>query len=223
MSAKKILFIGNSYTFFNNLPDMIRQMAESAGMKLEVSAVTSGGKTLEWHYYNPETVQTVQRDQWDYVVMQEFSTRPLDEPDKMYASGEALFNKTTSKNVQAVLYLTWARKFLPETQRSITKAYVELARRINAQIFPAGPAWQAVMAKNPDIELYDPDLSHPSPLGSYLTACVFCSAILGLNPETLTNKIRLLPGAALVIEPEVAAILQQSARQTTQEFQAYLK
>jgi hypothetical protein len=192
-------------------------------MTLEVSAVTSGGKSLEWHYYNPETVQAVQREQWDYVVMQEFSTRPLDEPDKMYASGEALFNKTTSKKVQAVLYLSWARKFLPETQNSINSAYIELARRINAQIFPAGPAWQAVMAKNPDIELYDPDLSHPSALGSYLTACVFCAAILELNPEILTNKIRLLPGAALVIEPEVAAILQQSASQTTREFKEYHK
>ncbi len=223
MSAKKILFIGNSYTFFNNLPDMIRQMAESGGMKLEVSSVTSGGKSLEWHYYNPETVQAVQREEWDYVVMQEFSTRPLDEPDRMYASGEALFNKTTSKKVRAALYLTWTRKFLPETQRAITSAYVELSRRINALIFPAGPAWQAVMEKNPDIELYDPDQSHPSVLGSYLTACVFCSSILGLNPEKLNSKIRLLPGAKLVIEPKIAAILQKSARKTAQEFKEYLR
>ncbi len=223
MSAKKILFIGNSYTFYSNLPDMIRQMAESAGMKLEVSAVTSGGKSLEWHYYNPETLQALQREEWDYVALQEFSTRPLEDPDKMYASAAALFNKVTSKKARAALYLTWSRKFLPETQQCITGAYIELARRINALIFPAGPAWQAVIAKNPDIELYDPDQSHPSVLGSYLTACVFCSSILNLNLETVTNKIRLLPGAALVIEPEVAGILRQSAGQTSQEFKEHLR
>ena len=223
MSAKKILFIGNSYTFYGNLPEMIRQMAEYVGVKLEVSSVTSGGKSLEWHCYNIETIQALQREKWDYVALQEFSTRPLEEPDRMYASAEALFNKVTSKKARAVLYLTWARKFLPETQPDISRAYLELARRTSALIFPAGPAWQIVMAKNPEIELYDPDLTHPSVLGTYLTACVFCSSILGLNPEKVTNKIRLLHGATLVIEPEVAAILQKSARKTAREFKEYTK
>lgn len=225
-SVKKILFIGNSYTSFNNfndLPETIRQLAESAGVKLDVSAVIGGGRSLEWHYYNPETIEALQREAWDYVVFQEFSTRPLDEPEKMFVSGEALFNRVTSKKVQPVLYLTWSRQFLPETQPRITKAYIELSRRINARIFPAGLAWHKVIAKNADIGLYDPDQSHPTILGTYLNACTFCSAILDINPEKFTNKIRVLNGVTLKIDPEIALILQQSAKQTTQEFKKYLK
>ena len=67
MDIMKVLFIGNSYTYCNNLPGMLQDLSNAAGKTLETAMVASGGKTLEWHWYNPETLDAID-DSVDLVM-----------------------------------------------------------------------------------------------------------------------------------------------------------
>jgi len=71
----KVLFIGNSYTRCNNLLGILKELSNAAGQTLETAMVTSGGKTLEWHWYNPATLDAVDQGQWDFIVLQDHSLR----------------------------------------------------------------------------------------------------------------------------------------------------
>jgi hypothetical protein len=216
---KNILFVGNSYTFCNYLPGMVKALAASGGIELNEKMSAVGGKTLEWHYYNQPTVETVISRNWDYFVMQEFSTGSIENPDKMFASAKRLAAKLTSPETQLALYMTWNRKFHPETQKIITNNYLKLAKELNAIAVPCGPAWEKAVEQRPDLNLYVEDQSHPNELGTYLNACVFCAKLFDLKPIGLTNIIpQQTEGVSLVIKPELAEFLQNIAEETCTEF-----
>ena len=74
-------------------------------------------------------------------------------------------------------------------QKGITEGYLAFAKKVNAQIVPVGLAWERARQLRPNFPLYDPDGSHPSPLGTYLTACVFYGVLTGQTPVGLPNRL----------------------------------
>ena len=69
------------------------------------------------------------------------------------------------------------------------RSYTKLAKTINARIVPVGLAWQRSRELRPDLDLFDPDGSHPSTVGTYLTACVFFGVLTGQSPVGLPHRI----------------------------------
>jgi hypothetical protein len=76
---------------------------------------------------------------------------------------------------ETVLYMTWARQHIPEMIDDLADAYISLAKKINAKVAPVGIAWKNALDANPELILHTEDKSHPTPIGSYLTACIFYS------------------------------------------------
>ena len=67
----KILFIGNSYTYFNDMPEMVKSIADSKGDSIIVSESTHGGwSTFQLLEYQP-TLNAIHSENWDYVILQE--------------------------------------------------------------------------------------------------------------------------------------------------------
>ncbi len=74
----RILFIGNSLTSSNSgLEAHVQSLAASAGIVMETGRRTSGGWTLSNHYYSSTTINEIRNGNWDVVVLQEQSSRPL--------------------------------------------------------------------------------------------------------------------------------------------------
>ena len=219
MDKIRILFIGNSYTEYNNLPGMLQHLAASAGKPLETKMVTCGGKTLEWHCNNHETLDTIAEGGWEYVVLQEFSTRPLEEREKMYDSAAFLDRRIKEVNASTVLYLTWARQDMPEMQAELDDAYINLGKMLGAIIAPVGMAWWEANRTDPGSNLYAGDGSHPDITGTYLTACIFFAALFDETPVGLICGFRRQSDAIFMdIDKERAAFLQTVAWDTVQEF-----
>ncbi len=213
--AIRVLFIGNSYTYYNGgLGTIVQQMAMSVkdGRKMEFVEVTKGGQTLEGHWNDGKALAAIQKGNWDYVVLQEHSMRPLTDTEKMYQYAK-LFNAEIQKvGAKTLFYETWARKNKPETQTGLCKAYETLAHDLNALVAPAGRAWEATLKAKPDFVLHVKDLSHPTPAGSYLNACVIYSTIFGRSPEGLPKSIRNAAGKVLMdLSDADAAMLQRAA------------
>jgi hypothetical protein len=206
----RALFIGNSYTYFNEMPSMVAGLAASAGQSLDVHHVTAGGVTLEWHMHNEATLAALCDASWDFVVLQEHSIRPIQDTVKMYQSAAELQALIAPTGAQTVLYLTWARQHFPEMQPGLARVYTGLAREIGARVAPVGLVWQAALAADPSRVLYTSDKSHPTALGSYLAACTFYVTFFEASPVGLAVTLVTTDGAVLIEIPEAQARLLQS-------------
>ncbi|MBN2007061.1 MAG: SGNH/GDSL hydrolase family protein [Anaerolineae bacterium] len=209
MSTQRILFLGNSYTYCNELPTMLAQLAAAGGKDVDVHQVTAGGVTLEWHAQNEATLAALY-EAWDFVVLQEHSIRPIQDTPRMSIAAAVLHQIIASIGAQTVLFMTWARQHFPEMQAGLARVYTEIAQEIGARVAPVGLAWEAALAADPSLALYTEDKSHPTPLGSYLAACVFYATFFGESSVGLPAKLTTAGGEVLVEIPEAQARLFQS-------------
>lgn len=199
--ALRVLFIGNSYTYFNNLPQMLVELAQvaRATKQLEVEMIAVGGATLKTLWEGGAWRAHLQPGRWDYVVLQEQSTLGLAplvnnqvqiSDAKTFHQYARLFDAEIKKaGAQTILYLTWARLNRPETQAQLTDAYLSLAKELNAIVAPVGLAWENALKQQPQLALHLEDKSHPTPRGSYLAACVLYATIYGQSPEGLPARL----------------------------------
>ncbi len=145
----KVLFIGNSYTYCNNLPGMLQILSQASGKAMATASVTSGGQTLEWHCRNQGSLSAIAAADWDFVVLQDHSLCAVESPEKLRSAAGKLGDRIRAMNATPMLYVTWARQHMPEMQSAITKNYLSVAGEINAKLAPVGPAWRRVLDSLP--------------------------------------------------------------------------
>jgi len=185
----KLLYVGNSYTFYHDLPKLVAELAAARGVTMEHELVSKGGATLEQHLEAGDAAKSIEEGQFDYVVLQEQSLRPLHEAQKMAASVRQFDELIKRSGAKTVLYMTWAREDAPEAQKEITKAYRSLGKELGAIVVPVGRAWESYRKEHAAPALYADDGSHPTLAGSYLAACVFVSRLLNENPVGIDSKL----------------------------------
>jgi hypothetical protein len=156
-------------------------------LNLEVRAITEGGISLGEMWHKREVQDALDKEHWDYVVLQEHSMMGWayrdgeevpNDPAYFWQSMNLYAPKIRRAGAVPVLYLTWARRSKPELQGELDYAYWMGAREHKARIAPVGKAWGGLRAANPEVELFANDGSHPSLAGSYLAACVFVNTLL---------------------------------------------
>jgi len=202
----KILFIGNSFTQRNNLPELVAAMAAEREVSIQPSLISAGGASLRNHWNAGRAAMAITTGDFDYVVLQEQSTLPVKNAERM-AENVRLFDEVIKKaGAKTVLYMTWARQHAPVSQQAITDAYLSIGKELGAIVIPVGLAWQRFLAKYDQPVLYDRDQSHPSHAGSYFAACVFVAALLKINP------VGIEAGAAELDESD-RKVLQRAAWQ----------
>jgi len=208
----RVLFIGNSYTYYNDLPSMVERLASSEGSPSEVYAesVTAGGATLQRLWEGGGALEAIRNGGWDFVVLQEQSTRPLQDPERMHEFARAFALEINRNGAETVFFLTWARQARPETQPGLNRAYLTIARELRAKVAPVGPAWKVALDLSPEIPLHAEDGSHPTPTGSYLAACVFFGLLVD-------DQLACPPAADPVITQGNAAVARRAASRVLSE------
>lgn len=189
----EILFVGNSYTYFWNLPQHVSLMAASQGHALVTRQSTAGGSNWEHHLMGErklESVRLINDASWDYVILQNHSTSTIDRPEDFHKNGRQLINMVRKAGARPVLYMTWARKFNPLMQEAITREYLSLARSEKIPVVPIGMIWAKVRTLRPELELFDPDGSHPSPIGTYLNGLIFYKFFSGEPTVDIPNRLQ---------------------------------
>jgi len=181
----RVLFVGNSYTTRNDMPKMLTELACASGERIciEVEIVAFGGASLAAHWNRGEAQKHLAENQWDVVVLQDQSTRPIRALKSMQEHVRLYVDSVRNAGAVPYLYMTWARKDSPESQENITQAYEELALETGAKLVPVGSIWEQVRKLRSDLELFDPDGSHPSTVGSYLSACSHLISIFNIKPD----------------------------------------
>jgi len=193
----KVLWIGNSYTYFNDLPTMVAKVAKADGIEMEYDSHTEGGWTWELHANSQETLDKIYSQPWDVVIMQEYSTRPAYDEDTVCRDTvpylDQLVNHILTNNPATTIqfYLTWGRPYgeaelckqedqfcsYETMQAALTTSYTTFAcMNKPARAAPVGEAFSFVKKTHGDslfYELYNTlgvSDHHPSLAGSYLAA-----------------------------------------------------
>jgi hypothetical protein len=182
---KKLLFVGNSYTYANEgLWECVKQITLAAhpDWNIVTGHVTPGGYTLEDHLQNSETLNAINSGFYDMVILQEQSQRPAYEPEAFYRSATELDSLIRLNHAKTAFYMTHARQNDPEMINDLSFAYTHIGNELNALICPAGLAWEKSRITDPNFNLYENDGSHPNFRGSYLTACVIFASIYQESP-----------------------------------------
>jgi hypothetical protein len=184
----RVLFVGNSYTYYNNLIQMVSLISESIDTKLICTKSTVGGTNLGEHWREEKGLRSktlIQEGAYDIVVFHDHSLRPIEAPDSLLHYGSLICELIKSKKARPFLYNTWAREKNPASQEIINDSYERLSRQCGAARVRVGDSWQAYLKQSPKASLYSGDGSHPSNLGTFIAALCFVKAITGKLPDSL--------------------------------------
>lgn len=196
ISTTRILFIGNSSTYYNQMPLMVEGLAKANNINCEVKSITASSYKLTQfattgNAYNTEIVNALSKEKWDFVILQEHR-------ENIMGNLEATKNAIT--NLKSTIDSTGAKTILYETQADyigndfiidgtsiyfdnitlqnyMTKFYFSLGNKFDCKVAPVGVNYTRCMKEYPEINLYNSDMIHPTLEGSYLAACTLFQTI----------------------------------------------
>ncbi len=227
---KRVLFIGNSYTYENNLPQLLANVASSTGDTLIHDSSTPGGFTFMGHCNNATTLNKIAAGNWNYVVLQEQSQLPSFPQSQVNTQVMPYAKRLDSlihlQNIcaETIFYMTWGRKngdasncgnWPPVCSYTgmdslLALRYRMMADNNNALLSPVGAVWRMLRQNFPGINLYQPDESHPSLAGSYAAACSFYAIVFRKNPLLISTDAGLPPADAASIRAAAKQVVYDS-------------
>lgn len=228
--TKSVLFLGNSYTGVNNLPQMVADLATSTSDVLQFQSNTPGGYTFNGHSTNAISLSMIQNGGWDFVVLQEQSQLPSFPISQVqtdcfpYATLLDSLILAYIPCAETMFYMTWGREngdnlncpsWPPvctyEGMDSLLRLrYEQMAVDNQAVLSPVGALWRYLRIHHPSIGLYAGDGSHPSLAGSYAAACSFYTAIFRKDPTLITTDLGVSMADALIIRNAAKAVVYDS-------------
>ena len=207
-----ILFVGNSFTFYNNgLHNHLRMMMQAGGWESgRLRSMTISGATLSEHA--PALPAILESNSWDVVILQGHSMEAIDERriDGFRKSVRDYAAAIRSTGAQPVLFMTWSRTHLPEQITALNKNYTAAGNETGSLVVPVGLAFDRLSRQQDDIVLRMNDRRHPTLAGAYLATCTFYAAFFGVSPVGISYTAGL--------NEEIANVLQHIAATTVSEY-----
>ena len=210
----KVLFIGNSLTYLNDLPGTLSKMALSVGDTIQVNTVTLPDFALIDHYNGGSSaVGAIAERRWDYVVLQQGPSSTPVNRDSLIIATRLFAAHIRAVGATPALYMVWPSRDRFSFFDEVRISYQMAADTVDGVFMPAGKAWLTAWASDPNQPLYHADGLHASPLGTYLAALVIYERLTG-------HDARLLPGTAVVegfalnVPEATVRLLQRAAHET---------
>ena len=178
----KLLFIGNSHTYYNSMPELVQRLFEATGQKLHVTMLAVGGKGLSYHATSHNTMFNIRCGGYDMVIVQDKAT--AFEIPAFRESAKAIKDMADKAGSQFYLYMPWAGRDNRAAQRAMTDAYQEFSRANKCFFAPVGEVFGKLLQSESAELLYREDGNHATPFGSYVAALTVF--------YTLTGRKRIL-------------------------------
>lgn len=188
----RFLFVGNSHTYFNDMPQTFADLWEgSFADKPEVTMLAYSGRSLQWHSDEYFALRfNLLYGGFDACVIQQCA-HPFPGYEATLAGIQTILRLCRTAHVKPFLFMPWCEKRFPENQEKITSALRRIATEEQLGTIPVGDVWQEFQRRMTSVSLYWKDGEHASVVGDYLIALTACMAISGrtdfVPPSTARN------------------------------------
>jgi hypothetical protein len=210
--GRRILFIGNSLTYWNDLPLIVQSLADSAGgASLAVMMVAFPDYNLDDHRAQGSAERAISLGGWEVVVLQQGPSSLPENRAQLRASVGVLNGDIRAVSAAPALYSVWPQSSRRGDFDAAIESYELAAEDVTGLLFPVAAAWLAAWRRDSTLALYSPDGLHPSMAGSYLAALVMYGVLFDGSPVGLPARVRLASGAEVGVSAAVAAVLQEAA------------
>lgn len=206
----KVLFVGNSHTYFHDMPYIFQQFCRARGIDAEVVMLTRGGESLAGHGKSEQVRFNLLYGGYDHVVLQEVESEFPGEAAYI-RSLEPLLALARRAHISAALYMNFAPEGQPQRQAMLAQACRAAGDHFQLPVAAVGEAFAAVAREHPALDLYHTDRRHASPAGSYLIALCLAKTVAGIDPLGLPFRIEFQGEPVVALSEADARILQQAA------------
>lgn len=174
----KVLFIGNSHTYFNDMPALFADMyCQLRGIRPDVTMLAYSGRTLKWHYNEYFALRfEMLYGNYDYCVIQQYA-HPFPDLAETVEYMNEIISLAKANDIKPIIFMTWAEKNKPEMTAVMSETYRNLAASNDCSLAEIGEVFAEILARVPEIELYFRDGEHASVYGDYLTAALLAGMI----------------------------------------------
>ena len=210
----RVLFIGNSLTYVNDLPRTLSEMALTAGDTIQVRTVALPNYALIDHYQGgSDALNEINLGRWDFVVLQQGPSTTAINRDSLILVTKLFEPRIRASGATPALYMVW-----PTTDRlaffdEARISYQMAAAGVNGIFMPAGKAWQTAWATDPNLAFFQSDGLHPTPLGTYVAALVIYERLTGHDARQLPG-VAIVQGSRLNVSEATVRLLQRAAHET---------
>lgn len=207
--AIRVLFIGNSLTYTNDLPQIVESIGTAAGENIETVSVSYPNYALIDHWNDGLIQDEIRTGSFDYVVLQQGpSSLPVNRDSLRLVT--ALFDPVIRESgAMPALFAVWPDisrfDFFPD----VAESYRLAAQDVVGVYLPVGNTWLAVWNQIPTAPLYGGDGYHPGLAGSYAAAVVMVSVLADRDPQSLPRNV---PGISL--DQALVNAIHQAAKTT---------
>ena len=207
----KLLFIGNSHTYYNDLPAIVMALLEQTDVKAHVTMLTKGGKGLIYHAPTHAAAFNIRYGGYDVIIAQD-RAKGFD-PVAFREGATALKSMADAANTPLCFYMPWAGRDDRAAQRPMTEAYLAFCKEQGCALAPAGEVFGRLLATEPPSALYREDGNHATPLGSYAAALTVFYTVTGRKRVIRFDEERD-PGIGLGLSPELCRRVHADACHT---------
>ncbi|HEY4303177.1 MAG TPA: hypothetical protein VGM82_01815 [Gemmatimonadaceae bacterium] len=208
----KVLFIGNSYTYVNDVPGMVQALAVAANTPIAVETVANPDYALVDHWNGGSQARSeIAKGGWKYVVLQQGPSSVDVNRDTLRLAAK-LFDADVRKiGGTTALFSAWPTQDRRVDFPRAIESYRIAASDVSGVFLPVAGAWLAAWERDATLPLYASDGLHASAAGSYLTALVIYAKLTGQSPVGSPAQLTLANGGRVTIAPQVASMLQDAA------------
>jgi hypothetical protein len=177
--GRRILFVGNSLTYANDLPGIVQALADSAGGdRLAVETVAGPDMALVDHWHEGTARREIARGGWEFVVLQQGPSSVEANRDSLRMFTARFAAGIAKVSARPALYAVWPTAGRQQDFPRAIESYTLAASDVNGLLFPVASAWLAAWQRDATLQLYASDGLHPTITGSYLAALVICCSRL---------------------------------------------
>lgn len=175
----KVLFVGNSLTYTNDLPALFARLGKSRGREIEVQSLTYPNYALEDHLADNKLQLLISNGKFDYVIVQQGPSSGTSGREMLIRDGQRIHKMCKKAGSRLAFYMVWPSKGNYRLFDSVIKSYTEAAEKADAILCPVGQVWKEYIDSKNDYSYYGPDDFHPSLQGSEVAAEVIYNSIYG--------------------------------------------
>lgn len=214
----RVLFIGNSLTYSNELPSILEAIARQSGKRLITDAITIPGGALEDHFRGRTVHAAVASGGYAIVILQQGPSSLPESQANLREWTQRFAPRIRAGGARPALYMVWPDETRLAFFDDVRASYSNAALDVNGMFIPAGEVWRAAWRIDAQLPLYGGDRFHPSALGSYAAALSMYAELYRQSPVGLPARLVLGNGDVLEFDAAQAQVIQTAAWTAHLEF-----